>query len=283
MDEISWPRPAQHLSRAGLRSRRLQDLFRSNDLAEPRIAGLTTVELAAAASRTKSDRIEDLRCHVLGVQLGAGAGHAAEAGMGPAVRCMPSRIAACCLEMAASWPFFSPIARPAWKWCWPKSDLLSIARRYATLVEDRTFSPDALLRRHRDERRKTTYDTWYWISPDGYAPVGEASGALDASHPAAPALYRTADSAAGRVCWKRHRAGMKLTCAVRERHPVVHQRRGEPHCVTLVAEEFLHSFEGAYEAFQVDYGASAGTLCRGRELVQECWLRAAAAADPCAL
>jgi phosphoenolpyruvate carboxylase len=106
------------------------------------------------ASRTKSDRIEDLRA-IPWVFSWAQARVMLPGwyGAGQALHAFPDRVLL--REMAASWPFFQSMLDNM-EMVLAKSDM-SIARRYATLVEDRTLA-DALFNRI-ESAWNTAHDT----------------------------------------------------------------------------------------------------------------------------
>jgi phosphoenolpyruvate carboxylase len=126
------------------------------------------------ASRTKSDRIEDLRA-IPWVFSWAQARVMLPGwyGAGQAMHAFPDR--GLLREMAASWPFFQSMLDNM-EMVLAKSDM-SIARRYATLVADRTLA-DALFGRI-ESAWKTAHDTLLDIT--GQTRLLEKHPALDAS------------------------------------------------------------------------------------------------------
>ena len=126
------------------------------------------------ASRTKSDRIEDLRA-IPWVFSWAQARVMLPGwyGTGQALNEFKDRVLL--REMAASWPFFQSTLDNL-EMVLAKSDM-SIARRYATLVEDRTLA-DALFNRIQTAWH-TTHDTLLDIT--GQTRLLEKHPALDAS------------------------------------------------------------------------------------------------------
>ncbi len=170
------------------------------------------------ASRTKSDRIEDLRA-IPWVFSWAQARVMLPGwyGTGQALNAFEDR--GLLREMAASWPFFQSTLDNL-EMVLAKSDM-SIARRYAT--PGRGPHPGrCTVQAHRDGLEHDARHSAGHHRPDAAAGKASGAGCLD---PAAPALYRTLESAAGRVA--EASPGRRNRRAGPRRHPAVHQRRGD--------------------------------------------------------
>ncbi len=169
------------------------------------------------ASRTKSDRIEDLRA-IPWVFSWAQARVMLPGwyGAGQALAAFP--IAGCCARWRASWPFFQATLDNM-EMVLAKSDL-HIARRYLTLVEDEALA-QRILRPQIEAAGRRTHDVLLDIT--GQSRLLEKNRGAGRIDPPAPALHRAAEPAAGRAAEAASRG--RDRSADRRGHPAVDQRR----------------------------------------------------------
>jgi phosphoenolpyruvate carboxylase len=177
------------------------------------------------ASRTKSDRIEDLRAIPLGVQLGAGAGDAARLVRRRRRAAATSPDPAAAAEMVERWPFFRTTLGN-FEMVLAKSDMKIAGRLWRAGCRIATSAPPSSGRIRDGWMRAATG----LLSVTGQSRLLERSPALGGVDPAAAALYRAAQPAPDRAAQAAPRRRDRPARA--RRHSAVDQRDRDRACAT---------------------------------------------------